>query len=203
MKYLAFKEKLSPFSLFSLNDARKAFPNLDIRRLSEWQQKGYIQKIRRGYYRFTDQPFFELKLFEAANKLYSPSYVSLESAFRFYNIIPEGVFSVYSVTTKNTQQYHTPIGAFKYRNLKTNLFFGYSIIKNEEATFKMAHLEKALLDYLYLNPVNDIESLSGLRLNIELLEERLNFSTLESYLSIFDSKTLSNKISTLLTHLHA
>ncbi len=41
----------------------------------------------------------------AANHLYGPSYVSLESALSFYGLIPEKVYAVRSVTTRLSKEF--------------------------------------------------------------------------------------------------
>ena len=74
--------------------------------LVNWQRKGYVQKLRNGWYRFSDETVNEQLLYLIANKIYNPSYVSFESAFSFYGIIPEGVFSILSATSQKNSQFH-------------------------------------------------------------------------------------------------
>jgi len=52
MNFLEFKEKLKDFVVFNLNDIRKVDNRFDLRRLNEWQKKGYIKMVRRGHYAF-------------------------------------------------------------------------------------------------------------------------------------------------------
>lgn len=47
--------------------------------------------------------------------------ICLEWALSFYNIIPERVAVVTSVTTGANKQYETPIGTFLYRHLHMNI----------------------------------------------------------------------------------
>src|SRR3989338_6658324 len=109
MKFLEFKQNLKDFITFNLQDIRKIEPGFDLRRLSEWQRKGYIQKLRRGYYIFSDIALNEEKLFLVANRLYGPSYVSLEMALSFYGLIPEGVYALTSITTRKTEHFKAPV----------------------------------------------------------------------------------------------
>ena len=46
VKYLEFYNALTPYSVFSVKDIQKRFPDFDKRRLVEWQQKGYLVKVR-------------------------------------------------------------------------------------------------------------------------------------------------------------
>ena len=54
MNYQKFKSTWSPFPVFSVQEAKKLFPSFDTRRLVEWQEKKYIQKLRNRFYTFTD-----------------------------------------------------------------------------------------------------------------------------------------------------
>jgi len=83
MKYLELKSELRDFTIFSLNEIRNIEPGFHRRRLNEWQDKGYIKKVVRGYYIFSDLKLSEETLFKIANRIYLPSYISLESAFFF------------------------------------------------------------------------------------------------------------------------
>lgn len=71
MKYLEFREALKSFTLFSNREIKKVDDNFHRRRLNEWQEKGYIKKIIRGYYIFSDLEMNENVLFEIANKIHN------------------------------------------------------------------------------------------------------------------------------------
>ncbi|MBI2030038.1 hypothetical protein HYT05_00270 [Candidatus Kaiserbacteria bacterium] len=152
MRYLDFKEKLKEFDIFSLSDIRKIDPAFAGARLTEWQSKGYIRKLRRGFYTFADRVPDESALFLIANRLYAPSYISLESALSHYGLIPEGVYAVTSVTSKKTARFATPLAEFSYRTVRPSLMFGYAMCEGSRGQYKIADMEKAVLDYLYLNP---------------------------------------------------
>jgi hypothetical protein len=53
VRFVQFKEAMQPFTLFSLSDIRRIDSSFYRARLNDWQDKGYIQKIIKGYYRFT------------------------------------------------------------------------------------------------------------------------------------------------------
>jgi predicted transcriptional regulator of viral defense system len=86
-----FKNSLQNFQVFSVADIRAVHRGFDRRRLSEWQKKGYIIKIIKGYYIFSDVNIDEPMLWEIANKIYKPSYVSFENAMSHYRMIPESI----------------------------------------------------------------------------------------------------------------
>jgi len=203
MSYLEFERTLYNFPVFSIKDIRKRFVDFDSRRLVEWQKKGYLIQIRQGYYCFSTTKRDENFIRIAANKIYSPSYISLESALSFYGLIPEGVFTTTSVTTKYTVNYQTAVGNFNYRHIKNRLFFGYRLVKTNNLVVKMAEPEKAILDFLYLNKIQDVSNLEGLRLNMESLKELIDTEKMENYQSLFSSKALDKRVTLLLNFAHA
>lgn len=145
------------FPVFSLADIRVAHVGFDRRRLSEWQKKGYIKKIIKGYYLFSDVDIEESTLLAIANKIYKPSYISFETAMSYYRLIPESIYMITSASTRRTSRFETPMARFSYRTIKPALFFGYSLLPGGT---KMAFLEKALLDYFYLNPFDVFSRIS-------------------------------------------
>jgi len=203
MTYLELKTGLKDFLVFTINDIRKLDPGFDRRRFSEWQKKEYIIKLRRGYYIFSDaQPNQEEELFAIASKLYGPSYVSLEMAFRYYNIIPEGVYSITSVATRKTAEFKTPVGNFTYHLIKPSLFFGYSLKSELGTTFKIAELEKAFLDYLYLKPhISKREDFEEMRFDPEMIARNFNFETFTKYVALFRNGSVKRRAETLATFL--
>jgi predicted transcriptional regulator of viral defense system len=197
MKYLEFERSLREFPVFSIKDIKKRYPDFDNRRLVEWQQKSYIQKIRREYYCFRERIKDEQFLFFAANKIYTPSYVSMESALAFYNLIPEGVFMTTSLSTRNTASYSTPLGDFSYNHVKPILFFGYRLLQVNGLAVKIAEPEKVIMDYLYLKKLNSEEDIDALRLNKIQFKEIVDFHKLDNYQRIFNSKVLDKRIKIL------
>jgi hypothetical protein len=67
----------------------------------------------------------------------------------------------------------------------------------------MASLEKAVLDFFYLRPdIDTAEALDALRWNRAELAN-LDTTTLDNYLSLFESRTLYKKVDLLYNHLNA
>lgn len=79
-----------------------------------WQAKGYLIKLRNTWYAFPETLKTEADLYLVANRLRHPSYVSLETALRFYNWIPESVFSITSVTTAKPADFLANAGRVRY-----------------------------------------------------------------------------------------
>lgn len=195
MNYIKLKNSLKDYTIFSLNDIKMIDSSFYLRRLNEWQDKGYIKKIIRGYYVFSDLEINEYVLFEIANKIYNPSYISSEMALSYYHLIPESIYGITSVSTRRTYSFKTPIAEFIYKTVKPQLFFGYNLIKYNNKSIKIASLEKAILDYFYLH--SDIKrenDFASLRLNKEIFLKEVDEEKLNKFLERFAQKSLTKRI---------
>jgi predicted transcriptional regulator of viral defense system len=203
MQYVDFLPNLNKLTVFSLRDILKVDPGFYNRRLNEWQQKGYIKKIRRGYYIFSGLPITEESLFLIANRIYSPSYVSMESALSYYGLIPEGAYSITSVSTRKTTDF-TDFHSFSYRSIRPEAFFGYRLHKLSGQPFKIAEIEKAVLDYLYLTPsMNSLAAFSEWRFNSEAFLAQADMNKFQRYLDLYDSTALRHRAKYFLNYLEA
>ena len=196
MQYLKFRELFKDFTVFSSVDIGSADPCFHRRRLNDWQEKGYLKKIINGYYIFSDLPLDENTLFETANRIYSPSYISLEMAFSYYGLIPESVYGITSATTRATRTFQTPVGTFLYRSLNPRLFFGYNIVNyGGQKHFNLASSEKAVLDFFYFNPsLTTMEDFTSLRFNKDVFFQKVKEDVFFDYLDRFSQKSLSKRI---------
>jgi len=202
MKYIELKTALKDFIVFSVRDIKKLDNDFHSQRLSEWQKKNYVKKISKNLYIFSDINTNEEVLFLIANKLYGPSYVSLEMALNFYNLIPEGVYSITSISTKKTGGFETEIGNFYYHNVKPKLFFGYRLAKVEDQNYKIAEIEKAVLDYLYFHPEMESEAaFSEWRFNVDEFRRKADMEKFNSYLAICESSSLEKRARKFLKYL--
>lgn len=196
MQYIQLRQAFNDFTVFTLNDIRQIDPNFHRRRLNDWQAKGYIKKAIKEFYIFSDKHLDENVLFEIANRIYKPSYISFEMALSFYQFIPEIVYSMTSASTRRTYVFHTLFGDFQYRTIKPALFFGYEIIPYNSKIFKIAEPEKAILDYLYINAHlktgTDFESL---RINEEIFFQKIDLDKLTAYCQKFQNKMLIKRMS--------
>lgn len=84
--------------------------------------------------------------FNLANRLYSPSYISFETALNFYGILSQFPHELSSATLKKTGSKKIMGRQYSYTHLKPELFFGF--VKRDG--FLIANPEKALLDQIYL-----------------------------------------------------
>jgi predicted transcriptional regulator of viral defense system len=205
MKFREFESKIRALPAFNLNDMRKLDPGFHRQQLYYWHNQGYIKPLAGGYYILADRAMDEMILFMVANKIYEPSYVSLESALAYYEIIPETVLGVTSVSSRKTKQYESAWGVFSYRSIKPQCLIGYQVIENSPGSkFKIAYLEKAILDYLYLHSeIRSIVDFEELRWNRTLLLGFLDHSVFTRYVNLFDKRALENRVNQFMEYLNA
>ena len=109
---------------------------------------GTLEKVKKGLYiagpKITNckpDPFL------LANHILGPSYVSLESALSYHELIPERVYEVTSVTTKAARSFNVPMGRFSYARLPLPYYsYGIRSVGPQDRRFLIASPEKALLD---------------------------------------------------------
>jgi len=204
MQYLDLKNKLNDFLVFSIRDIEKIDSSFYKQRLSEWQKKGYVRKVRQGFYIFSDIKMSERVLFIIANRIYGPSYISLEMALSIYGLIPEAVYGITSVTSQRTKGLQTAVGNFIYRHMRPSLFFGYQLSEYNGHYYRIAEIEKAVLDYFYFHTqMNDEESFQGLRFNISEFKDRVDMEKFNTYLATFENKELTRRVNNFLKYIHA
>jgi len=194
MKYEDFVLKVSPYPVFgedvlSTLGLSKAGRRLQLNR---WSQAGKVIRLKRGLYSLPeDRRKSPLSVRWLANALYSPSYVSLEYMLSWYDMIPERVGMVTSITTLKTATFKNTLGQFVYRNIKKDLFFGFEEVHDEfGSSVLVATPEKAILDTIYLY--------SGWKSSREFLEKNLRLQQLDQLnkkrLKAFAAKFSSKKI---------
>lgn len=178
--------------LFSTADVRALFGVSKVASsflLHRYTAKGYVIRIKRGLYAFPDTLPPELFL---ANKIYEPSYVSLEFALSYHRLIPENVYEITSVTTKATRRFETLGKIYSYRRIKRDAFTGYTTDKQRGCSFLIADAEKAFVDATYFR------MLDGLKPIYRFDKEKLNSTKAFRYAALFGNEKLASIIKTTL-----
>lgn len=202
MQYIEFEKVMRDFPVFSLADIRQAEHEFDRRRLSEWQDKGYIRKVIKGHYIFSSLALDENTLFEIANRIYAPSYVSFEMALAYYGLIPESVYGITSASTRKTMRFKTALGGFSYRAIRPKLYFGFEYHAGSGRHYKIASPEKALLDYFYLHPeLSDADGFREMRVSRKAVSEKINYKKLMSYAGVYAQKSLKRRVKAFWGHI--
>lgn len=134
--------------VFRAEDAVMAlspFYKAPLKALAALNDRGVLMRLRRGQYAFVDS--FDPML--AANLIYTPSYISFETALAHFGLIPERTEIYISVVDGRPTEIQTPGGKFSYISQSRALF---ALGRNMEITphriLSIATPEKALLDTL-------------------------------------------------------
>jgi predicted transcriptional regulator of viral defense system len=166
--------------------------------LVRWVNAGRLIQLRRSLY-CLNQLFQKIEPhpFLLANRIRKASYVSLQSALSHYNMIPEHVPVVTSVTTGRPKEVRTELGTYAYRHVRKPLFGGFlSVTVAPGQSVFLATPEKALLDLIYLTPGGDQAAyIDELRLQNETA---LSKQMLTNAARLFDSPKIDRAAAAIL-----
>ena len=108
-------------------------------KISELEKSGILIRLKKGLYVVSPKKSGKL--------------LSMESALRYYGLIPESVYITQSMTTKHSREFKNSLGKFEYTQC-TKEYFAIGIrheIKDNTA-FLIAQPEKALCDLIVNTP---------------------------------------------------
>ena len=152
MKWSTFLERFNDCAVIepAMVYAGEANPGALQAQLSRWVKVGRLIKLARGKYVLA-APYrkLDLPLEHVANRLVYPSYVSIESALAWYDLIPEAVAVVTSITTGRPRVLENALGTFRYRHIRRDLFWGFASETLQGQECIVALPEKAILDLFY------------------------------------------------------
>ena len=194
MKWLNFEQEIQRKHI-------KLFTPLDVQRflgrskvavrflILRLKKSGRIVSLKRGLYALADEQIPDLYV---ANKLYAPSYISLEFALSYHGVIPETVYEITSVTTKATRRFQVLGKIFSYHKIKIPAYTGYALHKERGVNFYIADAEKAFVDTHYLRLMHHQKPITRFK------KEAINPSKALRYATLFSSPTLVSMMRTLL-----
>ena len=196
MNFLQFRKQMFDLACFNINQIYAWQPGFDRNNLNRWEKKGFLIRLRQGYFAFSEYKAKADYALYFANRIYRPSYISLHSALSFYGMIPEAVVQISSVTSLKTAFFANEFGEYSYKTIKDDLMFGYDLKPIADGrTLQFATPEKALLDLLYLYPFyNSTQALTDLRLDEDYLHDDLNKDFLKDLCSQFENKALDQRV---------
>ena len=153
------------------------------RQLADWVRAGKVIQLRRGLYTLASEYNTEHPhSYVIANHIVKGSYVSLHAVLSYYDLIPEHVAVVTSVTTGRPGTWQNLYGHFSYQHIQSKLFFFFEYRQMTQTQWAyVATPEKALLDLIYLTPEADSEAyIRALRLqNLD----QINVERLSAYVA--------------------
>lgn len=114
-------------------------------------KRGDLIHLRRGLYALSKKyRRHGMNLYEIAQRIYGPSYISFESALSHHGWIPEAVYTITSACSVRSKEVKTPLGLFSYAHTPFNNFFaGVKREQSPDGIFFMATPWRALVDYVY------------------------------------------------------
>ncbi len=141
--------------------------------LYRWTKSGRIIRLKKGVY--MTRRFFEWHRSDAefapmiSAILIPQSYLSLEFILQRNGILTDITYPVSAVTLKQTRVFENTLGAFTYRNIKKDLYSGFTISEHMGISIAQATVAKALFDYLYFRSESSIGNnpAEELRLTLE------------------------------------
>lgn len=157
--------------------------------LYRWVKAGHLLQLKKGVYmtrRFHEQHRGDYLFSAAVSAVLIPqSYVSLEFILQRHNLLTEVTYPITCITLKVTRRIVNEIGTYWYRNIRPDLYRGFTITEYFGIRVAQATLGKALFDYLYLRPLPaayqsmKLNLAEELRLNLEELSraDRDEFSS--------------------------
>lgn len=208
MTYQVFYKAMHSFLVFSYEDIRGIFGSIDRRRLHEWTKRGYIIPLIKGYYVFSEFSAIEGLPLLISNKIYAPSYISLEYVMSQHSLIPEAVFTITAVSTRKTNAFHTDCGNFSYHSIKDELFTGYGLEsipvyfsgKQSERHIRTASLEKAFFDFIYFRCGHlTNEQIKQYRFDVDVLAS-VDRDAVHSFIETAGIKSLESNWTTILKY---
>lgn len=179
-------KKLEQYPLFTLKDLSKImldkksnYLKVLVQRL---EKRGLIHKIERGKYTVHKDPMI------FATKIFNPSYVSLWTALRFYNMteqLPRDIFVCVPEWRKEIEFFDATI-----KFVQTKHMWGYKKTRYNEFEIFMAEKEKAILDSLLSNKVPFYEVVKGI--------EKASKKKIKKYAIRTNNKSLIKRVGFLL-----
>lgn len=170
----------SKSTVFTIKEIALLFPkikreNLKVR-VNYYVKRGIFKNLRKGIYTKSDYNPLEL-----ATKIYTPSYISLETVLEKEGVIFQHYKTIF-VVSYLARKIKVDKNEIQYRRIKEGILLNKNGILEKQGYFE-AEKERAFLDtlYLYKNYYFD---------NLEILDKKKVFSLLE----IYQSKSLEKKV---------
>ena len=157
--------------------------------LSRYVKRGTMLHLRKNLYvtkSYLDNAerrgIFSSYVEFTANKMYPPSYLSLDYVLHEHNMLTEIPQNMTSVGLRKTDHFSNGLGNFIYHKIKEELYLGFKVVKKGDFLILKATKAKALFDFLYLRKrlLVDKRAVEELRLNLDEFTEN-DFKELEGY----------------------
>lgn len=179
---------LDPFPYFTIEAVKQLLGDETVAvgtiqtALYRWMKSGQIIQLKKGVYmtrQFFERHRADIYFAPMVSAILIPqSYLSLEYILQHNAILTDVTYPVTAVTLKQTRVFENKLGTFAYRNIKADLYQGFTFSEYLGVPFAEATIAKALFDFLYLRPwkvgkrVKGYNLVEDLRLNLEDFSEK-------------------------------
>lgn len=171
-------------TVFSIKELTLLFPEIKREnlktKLNYYVRKGDLQNLRKGVY-----TKLEYNPFELATKIYTPSYISLETVLEKEGVIFQHYTTIFAITYL-TRKIKVGENEIQYRRIKEKILLDKRGVLQKE-NYAQASKERAFLDTLYLYKDYYFD-------NLNVLDKKNVLSLLELY----SSKSLTKKVKDIL-----
>ena len=141
--------------IFTVTDLKKILglriDNSIYQAVKRLKREGFLKCLANGVYQLADTPTND---FVIANNLYSPSYISLETALNYYGILIQTPYIISSITTRRNKLAKQKEKEFIFFHLRSDYFFDYI----KEKDFLIATPEKALIDTIFFKAIGKLKT---------------------------------------------
>lgn len=169
-----------PETVFTMDELAQLFPRISYEslrdRLYYFSKEGKLKRLRQGVYAKRDYNLFEL-----ANKIYKPSYISLETVLAKGGVIFQSYETIFLVSYL-TRTIKFNGGEITYRKMKDEVLINKAGIEEKTGYF-MATLERAFLDAVYVYKNYHFDNL-----------DPIDWEKIKDLKSIYKSKILEKRI---------
>ncbi len=169
-----------PETVFTLSEISIIFPKIayaSLRdRLYYFAKVGKLKRLRQGVYAKVDYNPFEL-----ANKLYKPSYISLETVLGSGNVVFQYYETIFAVSYLTRTVKVNDI-SIQYRQIKGDILTNTEGIEQKNGYF-IATLERAFLDAVYIYKNYHFDNLGV-----------INWGKVEVFKKIYKSKAFEKRV---------
>jgi len=160
---------------------------------------GWLRRVKQGLYLVIDsltaRSQIDISLLSIANVLIKDSYISLSYALNYYQLFDQYGKVLVSVSSRENKRYIFDGYTFKFSKVKKDMYFGFTEKMENGKIIRIAEIEKAIIDYLYLDT-----SFGSASLVFEKIKDHhrdLNLDKLQDY-AIRSGITIQRKIGFML-----
>lgn len=167
-------------TVFTIEEVAQLFPKVSFEslrdRLYYFTKIGKLKHLHRGIYAKND--YFSLEL---ANKLYRPSYISLETVLEKEGVVFQHYETIFAIAYL-TKAAKVDGFSIQYRRLKAQILTNIKGIEQKDGYF-IASRERAFLDAIFVYKNYHFDNLSS-----------IDWDKVDSFKEIYKSKVLEKRV---------